>query len=153
MAKMEFFADLQNQFDALPGGQRNIILNGVDTVETAQLFNPTGASGVMVDHWTILQFLLTGEPMDVDKCSVQPPDVCGHFNLSAMDALITLVRSKLLSNMTMQIKGWVGPTISQVSETRFRLIYPFSAACLPLSYSGNPGASDESYWGGVWCVR
>jgi hypothetical protein len=30
-----------------------------------------------------------------------------------MDALFTLVRSRLLSNMTMQIKGWVGPTISQ----------------------------------------
>ena len=34
---------------------------GVDDVETAELFNPTGVSGVMVDHWTILQFLLTGE--------------------------------------------------------------------------------------------
>ena len=111
-AKMSFFADLQVKFDALPGG-RNIILNGVDTVETAQLFNPTGAGGVMVDHWTILQFLLTGEPMDTDKCSVKPPDICGHFNLTAMDALITLVRSQLLSNMTMQIKGWVGPVISQ----------------------------------------
>ena len=112
-AKMAFFADLQNQFDALPGGGRNIILNGVDTVRTAELFNPTGVSGVMVDHWTILQFLLTGEPMDTDKCSVKPPDICGHFNLTAMDALITLVRSPLLSNMTMQVKGWVGPVISQ----------------------------------------
>jgi hypothetical protein len=112
-AKMAFFADLQNQFDALPGGKRGIILNGVDTIDTAKKFNPTGASGVMVDHWTILQFLLTGEAMDKDKCSVTPPDVCGHFNLTAMDTLITLVRSQLLSNMTLQIKGWVGPTISQ----------------------------------------
>lgn len=112
-AKMAFFADLQNKFDALPGGQRSIILNGVDTVETAQRFNPTGASGVMIDHWTILQFLLTGEPMDTDKCSVEPPDICGHFNKTAMGDLITLVRSELLSNMTLQIKGWVGPTISQ----------------------------------------
>ena len=55
--KMAFFADLQNQFDALPGGQRNILLNGVDTVETAKAFNPTGASGVMIDHWTILQVI------------------------------------------------------------------------------------------------
>ena len=30
-----------------------------------------------------------------------------------MDALMTLVRSDLLSNMTLHIKGWVGPTISQ----------------------------------------
>jgi hypothetical protein len=112
-AKMEFFADLQNQFDALPGGQRNIFLNGVDTLDTAQLFNPTGAAGVMIDHWTILQFLLTGEPMDTDQCAVEPPNVCGHFNLTAMDALFTLVRSHLLSNMTLQVKGWVGPTISQ----------------------------------------
>ena len=29
--KMAFFADLQNQFDALPSGSRGIILNGVDT--------------------------------------------------------------------------------------------------------------------------
>ena len=71
-AKMAFFADLQTQFDALPGG-RNIILNGVDTVETAALFNPTGASGVMIDHWSILQFLVTGEPMDAGTCSVTPP--------------------------------------------------------------------------------
>ena len=28
-------------------------------------------------------------------------------------SLMTLVRSPLLSNMTLQIKGWVGPTISQ----------------------------------------
>jgi hypothetical protein len=112
-AKMDFFAELQNQFDAVPGGQRNIILNGVDNVDTAERFNPTGVSGVMVDHWTILQFLLTGEPMDTNKCSVKPPNICGHFNLTAMDTLITLVRSQLLSNMTMQIKGWVGPTISQ----------------------------------------
>ena len=119
-AKMEFFADLQNQFDALPNGlehPRNIILNGVDTEETAKRFNPTGASGVMVDHFSILQFLLTGEPMDVDKCNVKPSDgICGHFNLTAMDALFTLVRSKTLSNMTLQVKGWVGPVISQQGE-------------------------------------
>ena len=116
-AKMAFFADLQNQFDALSAdgsGQRNMVLNGVDSEETAKRFNPTGASGVMVDHWSILQFLLTGNPMDVDKCSVKPSDgICGDFNLTAMDALMTLVRSELLSNMTVQVKGWVGPVISQ----------------------------------------
>ena len=42
----------------------------------------------MIDHWTILQFLLTGEPMDTDKCSVKPPDVCGHFNKTAMDRCV-----------------------------------------------------------------
>lgn len=52
--------------------------------------------------------------MDVDKCSVNPSDgICGDFNKTAMDSLFTLVRSNLLSNMTLQIKGWVGPTISQ----------------------------------------
>ena len=112
-AKMAFFAGLQSQFDALPGGPRGAILNGVDDLETAQTFNPTGASGVMVDHWTILQFLITGEPMDTDKCNVKPPDVCGDFNLTAMDTLFSLVRSPVLSNMTLQVKGWVGPTISQ----------------------------------------
>ena len=92
---MEFFADLQNQFDALPSGSRGIILNGVDTVATAKSFNPTGASGLMVDHFTILQFLLTGEPMDTDKCNVKPPDACGNFNVSAMDTLFQLVGSKV----------------------------------------------------------
>ena len=112
-AKMAFFADLQAQFDALPGGGRNIILNGVDTVGTAALFNPTGASGVMIDHWSILQFLVTGEPMDAGTCAVTPPDVCGQINATAMDALMALVRSPLLANQTLQVKGWVGPTIAQ----------------------------------------
>ena len=44
---MEFFADLQNQFDALPGGPRTALVNGVDDVETAQLFSPTGVGGVL----------------------------------------------------------------------------------------------------------
>ena len=104
---MNFFADMQRQLDALPGGPRNILLNGVDDSDTARLFNPTGVSGVMIDHWTILQFLVTGEGMDVDKCSVTPPDVCGDFNVTAMDTLMQLVRSDMLSNMTLQIKGWV----------------------------------------------
>ena len=47
-AKMTFFADLQNQFDALPGGQHQALLNGVDNVDTAKLFNPTGAGGATV---------------------------------------------------------------------------------------------------------
>jgi hypothetical protein len=111
--KMEFFADLQNQFDRLPGGSRGIILNGVDTAATAKSFNPTGVSGMMVDHFTILQFLLTGEPMNTDECNVKPPAVCGDFNVSAMDTLFELMRSKELSNVTVQVKGWVGPIIAQ----------------------------------------
>ena len=50
-AKMAFFEDLQNQFDALISLSNHpvgIILNGVDNIDTAKLFNPTGASGVMV---------------------------------------------------------------------------------------------------------
>ena len=42
--------------------------------------------------------------MDIDKCNVQPPEICGHFNLTAMEALFTLVRSEMLSNMTMQVQ-------------------------------------------------
>ena len=43
MELQAFFADLQHQFDALGGGQHSIILNGVDDVDTAKHFNPTGA--------------------------------------------------------------------------------------------------------------
>ena len=67
----------------------------------------------MVDHFTILQFLLTGEPMNTDACNVKPPAVCGDFDVEAMDALFQLVRSKELSNVTVQVKGWVGPIIAQ----------------------------------------
>ena len=66
--------------------------------------------------------------MDTDKCSVKPPDVCGHFNLTAMDALMTLVRSRLLSNMTLQIKGWVGPTISQPGKWPVQMHTPTPGA-------------------------
>jgi hypothetical protein len=126
-AKMEFFANLQNQFDEVRGG-RNMFLNGVDEAETAQLFNPTGASGVMIDHWSILQFLLTGNPANVDKCSVKPPQVCGDFNTTAMDALFKLVRSQLLSNMTLQVKGWVGPVISQPGKWPVQMHTPTPGA-------------------------
>ena len=42
-------------YGALPGGGRNVILNGCDTMETAVKFNPTGAAGTMLDHRSILQ--------------------------------------------------------------------------------------------------
>ena len=54
-AKMKWLAELQVMFSALPGGGRNVILNGCDTTKTAVKFNPTGAAGTMLDHWSILQ--------------------------------------------------------------------------------------------------
>jgi hypothetical protein len=99
--KMAFLSDLQAAFDAIPGGGRNIILNAVDTSETAQRFNPTGAAGCMLDHWTILQFLNRTD---------------GTFNQPAQDGLFNLARSELLSNMSLFIKGWVGPVIKQQGQ-------------------------------------
>merc|ERR1712228_1009860 len=83
------------------------ILNGVDNVETAQQFAPTGVAGVMIDHWTILQFLMRGSHAGKDE---------GAFNVAAMDELFSLVRSKTLSNLTLHIKGWVGPIIKQKDQ-------------------------------------
>ena len=51
--------------------------------------------------------------MNTDACNVKPPAVCGDFDVEAMDALFQLVRSKELSNVTVQVKGWVGPIIAQ----------------------------------------
>ena len=108
--KMAWFADLQNQFDTLPG-QHSVILNSVDSVDTAKLYNPTGAAGTMIDHWSILQFLLRDQADCADASNKS--SVCGHFDAPAMDGLFTLVRSALLSNMTLQVKGWVGPVMAQ----------------------------------------
>jgi hypothetical protein len=110
-AKMAWLADLQTQFDAVPGG-RNIILNGVDNPDTAAQFSPTGASGVMFDHWSILQYLLRGPQFgcgDAKNLSA----ACGKFNTTAMDAAFDFIRSPIMSNMTVQVKGWVGPVIKQ----------------------------------------
>jgi len=102
--KMAWLADLQRQFDAVEGG-RNVILNGVDVVSTARQFNPTGVAGVMIDHWSILEFLLRGPTI--------PKEDFGKFNTTTMDAGFDLARSDALSNMTVQVKGWVGPIIHQ----------------------------------------
>ena len=45
--KMAMIAKLQAQLNARGEGQ-NLILNGMDTPETAELFVPTGAAGAMV---------------------------------------------------------------------------------------------------------
>jgi hypothetical protein len=110
-AKMAWLANLQTQLDLIPGG-RNIILNGVDVPDTAAQFNPTGAAGVMLDHWSILQYLFRGPQAGCGGQNVTTV-TCGHFDPVAMDGLFALARSKVLSNMTLQIKGWVGPVIKQ----------------------------------------
>ena len=103
--KYVWFAELQDAFNAVPGG-RNAIMNSVDDVPTAKLYQPTGAAGAMVDHWSILQFLLR-EKVDCPTVP-SPSDLCGNMDPVAMDALFTLVRSEMLANMTLQVKGWVG---------------------------------------------
>ena len=123
--KYEWFAELQDAFNAIPGG-RNAIMNSLDDVPTAKLYHPTGAAGAMVDHWSILQFLLRDKVSCPPKPS--PKDLCGHMNPAAMDALFTLVRSKMLANMTLQVKGWVGPVMAQQG------IYP------PQMHTPTPGA-------------
>ena len=64
-----------------------------------------------VDHWSILQFLQT------DKLSCptppSPTDVCGEMDPVKMDALFKLVRGDVLANMTLHVKGWVGPVVAQ----------------------------------------
>lgn len=52
----------------------------------------------LADHWTILQFLNRQT---------------GQFNATMVDEAFQLVGSKLLSNFTTQIKGWVGPVVKQ----------------------------------------
>jgi hypothetical protein len=96
-AKHAMFADVQRQMDARGLGQ-SLILNGMDTEETATQFVATGAAGAMFDHWSILQFL--------DRSN-------GEFNATMVDEGFQLVDSKLLSNFTTQIKGWVGPVVKQ----------------------------------------
>ena len=100
--KMSFFANLQLELDAL-GQDQIILLNGVDTFTTAAEFQPTGAGGVMVDHFTILQFLNS---------------TTGEFLVGPMNDVFNLIRSETLGNMTQFIKGWPGPIIEQ------RDIYP-----------------------------
>ena len=109
--KLQWMHDLQREFDMVPGG-RNVILNGVDNVATAQSYRSTGVAGVMLDHWSILQFLLRGAAFG---CNAKNDTItkCGKFNATAMDQLFDLARSQTLSNLTLQIKGWVGPVIKQ----------------------------------------
>ena len=112
-AKYTFHANLQRECDALPGGGRNVILNGCDNPATAALFSSTGAAGTMFDHWSILQYTNRGADYGCNKNGTGPKGMCGTFNATAMDEAFALVRSKILSNMTLQVKGWVGPVIKQ----------------------------------------
>jgi hypothetical protein len=66
----------------------------------------------MFDHWSILQYLQRGPQAGCGDAKNMSA-TCGHFNAMAMDEAFDLVRSPLLSNMTVQVKGWVGPVIKQ----------------------------------------
>lgn len=98
--KLNMIAKLQEQLNARGDGQ-NLILNGMDKVDTANRFVPTGAAGAMFDHWSILQYLNRTD---------------GDFNLvgdDTMDNAFSFMQSALVSNITIQIKGWVGPIVKQ----------------------------------------
>lgn len=86
-----------NQLDSWGFGQ-NLFLNGMDDVIGARGHVATGAAGSMFDHWSILQFL------DVHT---------GDFNTTLMSEGIALAQSELLSNISVQIKGWPGPIVRQ----------------------------------------
>jgi hypothetical protein len=64
--KMNMIATLQAALNAEGAGQ-NLILNGMDTPTTADLFVPTGAAGAMFDHWTILQYVEEEEEEDEEE--------------------------------------------------------------------------------------
>jgi hypothetical protein len=98
--KLNMIATLQAKLNAAGEGQ-NLVLNGMDTPETAALFVPTGAAGAMFDHWTILQYLNRSN---------------GDFLVDAMDAGFSFVQSKIVSNITVQIKGWPGPIVKQKDQ-------------------------------------
>jgi hypothetical protein len=106
--KMQWISDLQTTFNSLSGGGRNVLVNGVDNFDSAKQFSSTGVAAAMIDHWSILQFL--------NRNQTSPE--YGNFNQTAMDELFGLARSETLANMTVEIKGWVGPVIKQ------RGIYP-----------------------------
>jgi len=98
--KMAMIAKLQALLNERGLGQ-NLILNGMDTPVTAELFVPTGAAGAMFDHWTILQYLNRTN---------------GAFLTGAVDQAFTFAQSKLVSNLTVQIKGWPGPIVKQKDQ-------------------------------------
>jgi hypothetical protein len=95
--KLGMITKLQAQLNVRGEGQ-NLILNGMDTPTTAELFVPTGAAGAMFDHWTILQYLNRTN---------------GDFLVDAVDAGFSFAQSKIISNITLQIKGWPGPIVKQ----------------------------------------
>lgn len=99
--KMDFFTNFQEQLNAKGLGQ-NSFLNGVDNPDSAALLAHTGASGVMFDHWSILQFLYRG-----------PVSNEGDFNTTAMNEAFELATSDTLANVSILVKGWPGPIVKQ----------------------------------------
>eukprot|EP00039_Didymoeca_costata_P023054 m.5831 g.5831 ORF g.5831 m.5831 type:complete len:418 (+) comp3417_c0_seq1:89-1342(+) len=95
--KAECLGNIQHQMD-LAGHHQKIVLNGMDTLATAELMVGSGAASAMFDHWSILQFLNTSS---------------GEFLYDAMDQGFALATSKTTSNISIQIKGWPGPIIHQ----------------------------------------
>jgi len=102
-AKYATLADVQNQLYALGHGQ-NAILNGMDTLAAAELHVPSGAVGSMFDHWSILQYIERSTKTGTDD---------GEFNKTMMDTAFQFTQNPILSNHTIQIKGWPGPIIQQ----------------------------------------
>ena len=110
--KMNFFTNFQESLNAKGLGQ-NCFLNGVDDVDAAQRLATTGASGVMFDHWSILQFLFRG-----------PVPNEGQFNTTLMNEAFELVTSDVLSNVSVLVKGWPGPIVKQKDEYPSNLPQP-----------------------------
>ena len=85
-AKKTWLSELQTTFDGLPGGGRNIILNGMDGADVAAGFSSTGAAGAMYDHWSILQYLQRGPKVGCGGQKLPPANLtCGEFDPVAME--------------------------------------------------------------------
>jgi len=93
---------IQLQLDAAGFGQK-VGLNSMDAAWDAQRHAGSGAAISMFDHWSIIQFLNRSN---------------GAFNETMMDEAIQLALSPVVSNITIQIKGWPGPIVQQTD------IYP-----------------------------
>ena len=89
---------VQLELDKAGFGQK-VTLNSMDAAWDAQRHASSGAAISMFDHWSIIQFLNQSD---------------GAFNEAMMDEAIQLVRSPVVSNITVQIKGWPGPIVKQM---------------------------------------
>lgn len=98
------FGTAQKLMDAAGDGGR-VVLNGMDTLEAFQSHVGSGCAGAMFDHWSILQYIQRANHASE-----------GLFNVTEMDEAFALATNKLVSNFTVQVKGWPGPIIKQRDE-------------------------------------